>query len=139
MKSRVVSVETQSQLYISMNPIQSKIFTLRHHWYVLEKRHYFLSVLFVRLNNTLGNIFKVSFFPTQLTFFCYEKLNTDYSAFVLVFLFHMYLQLFMSWSSEISNASADHLICRKTEKCCLRITRITTGDHSSAGNSFVTI
>ena len=121
-----------------MNPIQSKLFTLRHHLYVLEKRHYSLSVKFVRLNNTLGNIFIVSFFPTQLTFFCYEKLNTDYSAFVLVFLFHMYLQLFMSWSSEISNASADHLICRKTEKCWLRITRITTGDHSSAGNSFVT-
>lgn len=29
MKSLVVSFETQSQLYISMNPIQSKLFTLR--------------------------------------------------------------------------------------------------------------
>ena len=44
MKSLVVSVETQSQLYISMNPIQSKLFTLRHQSYVLEKRHYFLFV-----------------------------------------------------------------------------------------------
>ena len=44
MKSLVVSVETHRQLYISMNPIQSKPVTLRHHSYVLEKRHYFLSV-----------------------------------------------------------------------------------------------